>query len=353
MSLTRSLPLLPALCALLLTAPAWANDGAFFGQGSTVFPVQDEAIALDTEVLRIEQGGPTVGYYVQYWDVSITYGFRNTTDRPVTVQMGFPEWCEATPDNSESEACTGWTIRDFKVRIDGKKGPKVTLKQAKPGKGPLADMEYGRVHTFPVSFAPRQTRTVQHTYRHASSITSPWCSNLSYILQTGALWKGPVKSLDIEVLTRSSFIDDPGYAREWFDGAEGRPKATSEPQADGGVRYRWSMKDVEPRHDLWLTFCEPKQMLARLEAIGEVELMEPAELEKLDAAALRVLRNTIYAAYGYTFRSEDLQAHFAKVPWYTPRADFDPKWLSASELKRVALIKSLEKQKKKKPKPGK
>lgn len=329
----------------LLAGPALANDGAFYGQGSTVFPVQDDAIALDTEVLRIEQGGPAVGYYVDHWRVTVTYTFRNTTDRPVTVQMGFPEWCEATPDNAESETCTGWTIRDFVVQIDGKKGPKVKVKKAEPGKGPLADMHYGRVHTFPVAFGPGQTRTVHHTYRHATSITSPWCSELGYILKTGALWKGTMKSLDIEVLTHASFVDDPGYGREWFDGVDGRPKAVVEPQKDGGMRYRWSMKDVDPQHDLALVFCEPKTMLARQEAAEEIVAMEPAELEMWDAAKLRVMRNTIYAAYGYTFKSADLRAHFAGQSWYAPRPDFDPKWLPARHVKRIALIKALEKKK--------
>lgn len=338
-------PLSALALSLLLAAPAWANDGAFYGQGSTVFPVQDDAIALDTEVLRIEHGGPAVGYYVRHWNVDVTYRFRNTTDKPVTVQMGFPEWCEATPDNHEDEKCSAWTIEDFTVRIDGQKGPRVKVKKAQPGKGPLADMHYGRVHTFEVKFAPNQTRTVQHTYRHASSITSPWCSELGYILQTGALWKGALKSLDIEVLTHARFDGDPGYGREWIDGEKGRPKARVEALPDGGQRLSWSLKDVEPKHDLALTFCEPKQMLARREAADEIVYMEPGELEMWDAAKLRVMRNTIYAAYGYTFKSKDLQDHFAAKPWYQPRADFDPKWLPPSHVKRIALIKALEKKK--------
>ena len=69
-----------------------------------------------------------------------------------------------------------------------KKDDKKDEKKAEPGKGPLADMHYGRVHTFPVRFAPGQIRTVRHTYRHATSLTSPWCSDLTYILKTGALW---------------------------------------------------------------------------------------------------------------------------------------------------------------------
>ncbi len=341
----RRLPPLLAL-ALLAPTPALANDGAFFGQGSTVFPVKDDAIALDTEVLEIEQGGPTVGYYVAHWKVTVTYTFRNTTKAPVTVQMGFPEWCEATPDTMdqpEGTPCAGWTISDFRVQIDGEPGPKVTVKTAEPGKGPLADLEYGRVHTFPVAFGPEQTRTVRHTYRHATAITSPWCSDLYYILQTGALWKGSLRSLDITVKTHADFDGDPGYNEHWIKGTEGRPKAAVTANPNGGQTLKWRLESVEPKHDLAVSFCEPKKMMARMEAATDVVYMEPGEVGMWDAAQLRVMRNTIYAAYGYAFKSADLKAHFAKKPWYRPREDFDPAWLPAPHLERVALIKSLEK----------
>ncbi len=40
-------------------------------------------------------------------------------------------------------------------------------------------------------------------------------------------------------------------------------------------------------------------------------------LAKLSKAELRLLRNTVFALYGYTFKSEDLKNHFDKQVWYT------------------------------------
>ena len=34
---------------------------------------------------------------------------------------------------------------------------------------------------------------------------------------------------------------------------------------------------------------------------------------------LRILRNTIYAKYGYTFKSEDLNIIFSEMDWYSPK----------------------------------
>jgi len=335
--------LLPAL-TLLAAGAAHANDGAFYGTGATVFPVKDNAIALDTEQLTIRQAGPTADYYVDHWQVEVVYGFRNTTDTPVTVQMGFPEWCVQTPENYEDipEKCSEWTIRDFTIHIDGKPA-KATVKRATPGKDTLAEMDYHRVHTFPVTFAPHQSRTIKHTYHHRGAIISPWCSDMAYILKTGALWQGAIKKLDItvEVIDRFKQRQD---LDGWLAGTDERPKPTIAKTANGEI-LRWSLTDYEPKHDLTLMFCEPDG-IARLEAMAEVTGLEEKELRAMTSEALRIARNTFYAAYGYAFQSDDLKAHFGKTGWYRPRADFDPKWIGTFRTKQIALMKRIEAEKK-------
>jgi len=339
--LARSLATLPLALAVLATSgAAHANDGAFFGAGATVFPVKDDAIALDTEQLTIRQAGPTASYYADHWRVEVVYGFRNTTDTPVTVQMGFPEWCVQTPDNYEDvpESCFEWTIKDFTVLIDGEPA-KATVKRVTPGKDTLADMDYHRVHTFPVTFAPNQRRVIRHTYRHQGVIISPTCSQMTYILETGALWQGAIKSLDItvEVIDRFDKVDE---YDGWLAGTGGKAKPTVKKTPHGAI-YRWALRDHEPADDLSLTFCEP-DAVARLEAMTEVDVIEEQALRAMSPEALRIARNTYYAAYGYGFKSDDLKAHFGKTSWYRPRVDFDPKWLDADRMKRIALIKRIE-----------
>lgn len=340
--LTRSLA--ASLLALALITPAHANDGAFYGTGATVFPVQDDAIALDTEQLTIRQAGPTADYYVDHWQVEVVYGFRNTTDKAVTVQMGFPEWCVQTPDNYEDlpEKCAEWTIRDFTIQIDGTPA-KATVKRATPGKDTLAEMDYHRVHTFPVTFAPNQRRTIRHTYHHRGAISSPWCSEMTYILKTGALWKGAIKQLDItaEVIDRFKQVTD---YDGWLEGTDGKPKATVEKTANGTI-YRWALRDHEPKHDLGLLLCEPDGV-ARLEAMAEVTGLDEETMRGMTPEALRIARNTFYAAYGYDFKSDDLKAHFGKTGWYRPRADFDQTWIGPYRTKQIALMKRIEAEKK-------
>lgn len=45
------------------------------------------------------------------------------------------------------------------------------------------------------------------------------------------------------------------------------------------------------------------------------------DLSKADKSKVRLARNTIYAQKGYKFNSKDLQDHFSKKDWYTPKYD--------------------------------
>ena len=58
---------------------------------------------------------------------------------------------------------------------------------------------------------------------------------------------------------------------------------------------------------------------------GDLEQLERGfsdfNLAVLDASELRLLRNMIFAQYGYRFRSTDLQEWFSQFSWYEPRYD--------------------------------
>lgn len=346
-SLLARTPLVALALSTIVAAStaALANDGAFYGTGATVFPVKDDAIALDTEDLRITQAGPTAGYYVDHWRVEVVYGFRNTTDKAVEVQMGFPEWCVQTPDNYEElpEKCTEWTIEDFTIDIDGQE-KSATIKRAKKGQGRLAELEYHRVHTFTVKFAPNQRRTIRHTYRHRGGITSPDCSDMTYILKTGSLWAGKIGTLDIRAEVIEQFDRIENYDG-WLKGEDGLPKPRIT-KTEAGQVMEWSLRDHEPTKDLSILFCGMAGN-QRSEVIGDVTAVTDDELRKMSRKQLRLLRNTIYAAYGYRFKSTDLQAHFDKQKWYRARADYDASWLSSYHREQVARIKRIEAEKKK------
>lgn len=73
-------------------------------------------------------------------------------------------------------------------------------------------------------------------------------------------------------------------------------------------------------------------------------LLTPKELRKLSLRDLRILRNTIYARKGRTFKSSILSDHFAGLSWYRARPDYSDRLLSPTDVRNIALIKSVERQ---------
>ena len=64
--------------------------------------------------------------------------------------------------------------------------------------------------------------------------------------------------------------------------------------------------------------------------------------DKLPKAKLRMLRNTIYARKGYTFKTEDLRSFFSKKDWYEPKYDNIAKFLSSSDKELISYLENLE-----------
>lgn len=67
-----------------------------------------------------------------------------------------------------------------------------------------------------------------------------------------------------------------------------------------------------------------------------------ADLGGLDLAALRRLRNAVYARHGYAFRADDLRVFFDAMPWYRADPAYDPARLSAVDGETVRAIKARE-----------
>ncbi|MBA3241511.1 MAG: protein kinase [Acidobacteria bacterium] len=80
---------------------------------------------------------------------------------------------------------------------------------------------------------------------------------------------------------------------------------------------------------------------------AEQKILNGSTLTRNDLAALsptelRILRNVVYARYGRTFQTSELQNYFAGRPWYKPRPDFNERMLTVSDRANADLIKAVE-----------
>lgn len=66
------------------------------------------------------------------------------------------------------------------------------------------------------------------------------------------------------------------------------------------------------------------------------------ELSNLNKEQLSLLKNTIYAKYGYIFKTKEYQVHFSKFKWYKPQSDEIEQMLTDTDWDNLNLILILE-----------
>jgi len=67
-----------------------------------------------------------------------------------------------------------------------------------------------------------------------------------------------------------------------------------------------------------------------------------SDIENMNKYDLKIMRNEIYARYGYIFKSSDMKAYFESQIWYTPKYDDVTSLLTEIEKRNVELIKRYE-----------
>ena len=98
------------------------------------------------------------------------------------------------------------------------------------------------------------------------------------------------------------------------------------------------IKPVETTNESRNEALVSSKMLRRLRSVK----MSSREFSGYSKAELRILRNAIFAAHGYMFKSDDLRAYFAEFDWYNPAYKDVSAKLSSIEKKNIATIKALE-----------
>lgn len=74
------------------------------------------------------------------------------------------------------------------------------------------------------------------------------------------------------------------------------------------------------------------------------KILTENDIKNHSKSELRLMRNEVFARYGYRFKSDDLRIYFSKKDWYFPKLDKADEFLTDIEIKNIDLIKRLEKQ---------
>jgi len=81
---------------------------------------------------------------------------------------------------------------------------------------------------------------------------------------------------------------------------------------------------------------------SRLFPQASERLLTSSDVENLNSWELKIMRNEIFAAYGYIFKTEEMKNYFAYQKWYEPRYNDVNDMLTGTEKKNIELIKRYE-----------
>lgn len=173
------------LCAALAFANGlfvFANDSAFTGVGGSLRPMRGEhaSIRMVREHVQIELHG-------DFYRTRVDFEFQNTSSRPVTVTMGFPERGSGDVDADAARRRT--TFRRFATWVDDQP----TTARRIVASANTEDQTYQAYWTKQVTFAPRASRRVRVEYESPMSGTVAdsftWRAPYEF---TGGNWQGQV-----------------------------------------------------------------------------------------------------------------------------------------------------------------
>ena len=79
---------------------------------------------------------------------------------------------------------------------------------------------------------------------------------------------------------------------------------------------------------------------------ASTRLLTEEELESYDLNELKIMRNEIFARYGFIFqKGGEMDLYFSKQDWYRANYEKIDQWLTVIELKNIEVIKKVEKSK--------
>ena len=243
------------LILLLSSGITFADDTVFEGEGETVWPVENKEIEMVAETVMVRPAG-------RRWEANCTFVLRNTGNA-TEIQVGFPDLTDEGPGAD----LTKGTIQDFKCYVDGKE----VNAQHKTGiESPRKTVPYYPLaYVWKVSFKKGQKRIVKNTYNFGRLYISDGTTELNYILTTGALWKGTIKSALIV-----------------FDLGKLDPRFTYSIRPNGyeikDHQISWTFKDFEPETDIEISLSPLVQ-----------DWFEVAEIYK-ETDSIKVLKSLLY-----------------------------------------------------------
>lgn len=232
-----------------ISSTTFADDGAFEGEGASVYPITNSDVQMVSETINIAYvpgvDGPNF-FKSASWNVDVTMNFVNH-GLATKIQMGFPFREPFSSDDDRSDENKELPDQDpaygFTSYVNGKKIKTITKEGVI---NPIFSKKYRfkKVITFPVSFKAGETKVIRHTYSVGGESYSDGSKYFNYILRTGGLWRGVIEDCKI-------FLEAPADVIEEFQYIS--PEGYTSSLKGNILQISWSFKNFKPDFDINLT----------------------------------------------------------------------------------------------------
>jgi len=344
------------LLLIISTQLLTANDGSYLSRGGVLRPMQETRVILQKEILSFTCHGDKS-------TTNVYFEFNNPKNETITSLVGF-----VVPLPVGDVSTWHWKnkgVSDFKIQHDGMLLP-YELKIADNPEGQLYDTsnyDFSQfegdvyVYLFEVKFHPGINKII-HSYKSFASNSVMYNRQFDYVLTTGSKWaESSIKDLTVEISFQEDayfYVDDVfGDAADWNIVGTGKITNKRMVRLQSG-KLMIHTNNLIPKEDIAFgiydnaSYChygvdwdDPTNKIRH--AICQRALSEKGKYSKKE---LRLIRNGIYAEYGYAFKSQDLKEYFNTYAWYLsdPNLRINDIVLSERDNEFIKRIIALEKQ---------
>lgn len=291
----------------LVSLKAFADDTIYGLRSGALVQITDKhpSVSMINEVITIDA-------YESYYEINVDFLFYNDSNAQ-ELTLGFPV----------TEFYGNGQLYDFEFWFNDKP----QQRKFTPIKADETQLYKTRnAYTIPVKFESGLTKT-RVKYKNAYG-SGPI---IAYYYGSGAAWKGKIQSVELYLTNHTSSR----YFR-----AEKTIKAPLEFISDNTL-YLY-MKDVNPDPKDCFSFLFFDFSTNNGESKPSITSIKPGRDEYYTKEQYRILRNTIFAAHGYTFKSQDLQDYFSKASWYKPNPDYSDAELLSEEKTLIDQLRRAE-----------
>jgi len=352
------------ILTLILTVSVYGNDGVYLTRGGVIYPTKESKISLDREVLSFSVQDKVCR-------VDILFEFNNLENIERKLMIGF-QAPTAVGDVSDNISNTN-QIADFMIMANGQILP-YKLKAAECEDCELKepkDFQFSQakqgvfVFLFELTFKPGINK-INHSYSFPASSNVAFDQFYNYILTTGSKWAGgTIKNLIVNFdlgHNKYFYVNDIfGKDANWSIIGSGKVTKNKFDNNEDSCRMvrvisgrlQIDVKEFRPLKNIEFgIICENSfvtsptdfEKLKQGKVFGICGLALDND-EKYSKEKLKILRNTVYAQYGYLFSNKELTDYFFQFEWYIPDPNLTMEQIKLTEKEKKFIDEIIKREK--------